>query len=157
MLPDSVQAFIDSEIEASTVDYTDLRAVFLNGTLKRSPEVSNTDALIDIQAHILRGVGARVDVVRTIDHTIPPGVYADMREQGWPVDDFPDIYRSLIEPAHIVVLATPIWLGDQSSMTRLMIEHGVGVRASGTGVKKVENGYFERLCRHYRCNRVSLG
>jgi len=126
MLPDSVQTFIDSEVAANTVDYSDLRAVFLNGSLKRSPEVSHTDALIDISANILRGVRARVDVVRTIDHVIPPGVYPDMREKGWPVDDFPAIYRDLIEPAHIVVLATPIWLGDQSSMTRLIIERLYG-------------------------------
>lgn len=37
-----------------------------------------------------------------------------MREQGLDVDDFPDLYRELIAPAHIVVLATPIWLGDPS-------------------------------------------
>ena len=126
MLPPSVQAFIDAEIAASTTDYSDLRAVFLNGTLKRSPEVSHTDALVEISAHILRGVGARVDEVRTVDHVIPPGVYPDMREHGWATDDFPAIYRDLIEPAHIVVLATPIWLGDQSSMTRLMIERLYG-------------------------------
>ncbi len=38
----------------------------------------------------------------------------------------PDLYRELIEPADIVVLATPIWLGDQSSMTRLVIERLYG-------------------------------
>lgn len=34
MLPESVQAFIDAEIAAATTDFSDLRAVFLNGTLK---------------------------------------------------------------------------------------------------------------------------
>jgi restriction endonuclease Mrr len=34
---------------------------------------------------------------------------------------------------------------DGAALTRLMIEHRVGVQASGTGAKKVENGYFERL------------
>lgn len=126
MLPESVQAFIDAEIAGCTTDYSDLRAVFLNGTLKRSPETSHTDALVAISSNILRGVGVRVDEVRTVDHVIPPGVYPDMREHGWPVDDFPAIYRELIEPAHIVVLATPIWLGDQSSMTRLVIERLYG-------------------------------
>src|SRR3954463_6084083 len=38
MLPTSVQAFIDAEIAANTTGFSDLRAVFLNGTLKRSPE-----------------------------------------------------------------------------------------------------------------------
>jgi len=126
MLPTSVQAFIDAEIAANTTDFSDLRVVYLNGTLKRSPEPSNTEALIDVSRRVFDGVGARVDLVRTVDHVIPPGVYPDMREHGWDRDDFPELYRSLIEPADIVVLATPIWLGDQSSMTRLIIERLYG-------------------------------
>jgi len=113
MLPDPVQRFIDAEIAANVTDFSDLRAVFINGTLKRSPQASHTDGLIAVSKHVLRGAGARVDVIRTVDHVIPPGVYPDMREQGWPGDDFPDLYRQIIEPAHILVLATPIWLGDQ--------------------------------------------
>lgn len=126
MLPDAVRAFIDAEIAASTTDYSDLRAVYLNGTLKRSPEPSHTDALVDVSRHIMRGVGARVDTVRVVDHVIPPGVQPDMREHGWDRDDFPQIYHDLIEPADIVVLAGPIWLGDQSSVTRLVIERLYG-------------------------------
>ena len=53
-------------------------------------------------------------------------MYPDMRDHGWATDDFPDLYRSLIEPAHIVVMATPIWLGDQSSVTRKMVERLYG-------------------------------
>ncbi len=86
MLPANVQDFIDSEIAANTTDYSDLRAVFLNGTLKRSPEPSHTEALIAISRHILAGVGVRTDVVRTVDHVIPPGVQPDMREHGWERD-----------------------------------------------------------------------
>lgn len=126
MLPESVQAFIDAEIDANATDFSDLRAVFINGTLKRSPEVSHTDALIAISSHVMSRVGVHVDMIRTIDHTIPSGVYPDMREHGWPSDDFPALYRNLIEPANIVVLATPIWLGDQSSMTRVVVERLYG-------------------------------
>lgn len=125
-LPAPVQAFIDHEISTNQADLSDLRAVIVNGTLKRSPAQSHTEGLTAISTHILTGVGATVDTIRTVDHTIPPGVYPDMREQGWDVDDFPDLYRAMIEPADIVILATPIWLGDQSSMTRLMIERLYG-------------------------------
>ncbi len=97
-----------------------------NGTLKPSPTPSHTDGLIEVSSRVLQGVGARVDTIRVVDHTIPPGVHPDMRKQGWDVDDFPDLYRELIEPADIVVLATPVWLGDQSSMTRLVIERLYG-------------------------------
>lgn len=126
MLPDSVQTFIDAEISANRTDFDDIRAVILNGTLKPSPEPSHTDGLISVTAHVMKGVGAHVETVRIIDHTIPPGVYPDMREHGWPTDDFPDLYHELIVPADILVLATPIWLGDQSSMTRLVIERLYG-------------------------------
>ncbi|MGC1208686.1 MAG: hypothetical protein WA880_12085 [Ornithinimicrobium sp.] len=107
MLPESVQTFIDTEIAGNEVDFSDLRAVVLNGTLKRSPETSQTEGLLSIAQHVLSGVGVRTDVVRMVDHTVPPGVYPDMRQHGWDTDDFPDIYQRLIEPADIVVLALP--------------------------------------------------
>lgn len=121
-IPAAIQEFIDAQCDAATTDYADLRAVIFNGTLKRSPESSQTDGLIAIPRGILERVGVRVDEVRTADRTIPPGVWPDMREHGYEADDFPEIHRELVEPADIILLAGPIWLGDQSSMTRLLIE-----------------------------------
>jgi len=126
VIPEPIQEFIHAQAARSPRDYSDLRAVFLNGTLKRSPEVSHTDGLMGISVDLMRSLGVRVDVVRTVDHVIPPGVQPDMREHGWERDDFPGIYRDLIAPADIIVLATPIWLGDQSSLTRLFIERLYG-------------------------------
>ena len=57
-----------------------------------------------------------------MDHVIPPGVWPDMTTQGYERDDFPRIYRELVEPADIIIIAGPIWLGDQSSQTRTIIE-----------------------------------
>ena len=122
MIPKPIQTFIDAQVERSTTDYSDLSAVFLNGTLKRSPEVSQTEGLMNISTGIMRGLGVDVSVVRTVDHVIPPGLETDMTKHGYDRDDFPQIYQEKIEPADIIVLATPIWLGDQSSQTRLMIE-----------------------------------
>ena len=45
-------------------DFSDLRALFVNCTLKRSPEVSNTQGLADISIEIMRRQGVTVDVVR---------------------------------------------------------------------------------------------
>lgn len=125
-IPASIRAFITEQAVRSDADYSDLRAVFINGTLKRSPEPSNTDGLMAISAAILEQLGVAVDVIRMVDHVIPPGVQPDMREHGWSDDDFPDLYRRFIEPADIIVLASPIWLGDQSSQTRLAIERLYG-------------------------------
>ena len=59
-------------------DFSDLRALFVNCTLKRSPEVSNTQGLADIAIEIMRRQGVTVDVVRAIDHEIATGVWPDM-------------------------------------------------------------------------------
>ncbi len=121
-IPHAIQAFIDQQVQDAPTDYGDLRAVVFNGTLKRSPEPSHTDGLLAIPKGIMEGLGVRVDVVRTADHVIPPGVWPDMREHGYEQDDFPALHRELVEPADVIVVAGPIWLGDQSSLTRLVIE-----------------------------------
>lgn len=121
-IPAPIRAFIDHQAEQATARYDDLRAVVFNGTLKRSPERSHTDGLLAIVRSILDRVGVGVTEVRTVDHEIPPGVSPDMREHGYERDDFPDIYREVVEPADIVLITGPIWLGDQSSQTRKIIE-----------------------------------
>jgi hypothetical protein len=63
-----------------------------------------------------------VEEIRTVDRDIPPGLWPDMREHGYDSDEFPDIYERLVVPAHILIIAGPVWLGDQSSLTRKIIE-----------------------------------
>jgi multimeric flavodoxin WrbA len=121
-IPAPIQTFIDDQATNGPDDCADLRAVIFNGTLKRSPEPSQTDGLLAIAKGIMARVGARVDEVRTADHEIPPGVWPDMTAHGYDRDDFPEIYRSLVAPADILIVAGPIWLGDQSSLTRKVIE-----------------------------------
>ncbi len=121
-IPASISAFIDAQAERAPVSYTDLRVVVFNGTTKRSPEPSHTDGLLEIPRAILARLGVRCDEVRTVDRRIPPGLWPDMREHGYEEDEFPAIYRSLVAPADILLLAGPIWLGDQSSQTRMIIE-----------------------------------
>ena len=121
-IPAPIQQFIDRQADAAPTRYDDLRAVVFNGTLKRSPEPSQTEGLLAIARGVLERVGVQVDVIRTVDHVIPPGVWPDMTTQGYERDDFPRIYRELVEPADIILIAGPIWLGDQSSQTRTIIE-----------------------------------
>jgi len=121
-LPESIQTFIDRQADAAPERYDDLRAVVFNGTLKRSPEPSNTDGMLAIVRGILQRAGVRVDEIRTIDHDIPAGMEKDLREHGWERDEFPAIYNDLVAPADIILICGPIWLGDQSSQTRKVIE-----------------------------------
>jgi len=103
-------------------DYADLRALFINCTLKRSPEVSHTGGLIDISTAIMRKHGVSVEVIRAVDHDIATGVWPDMTEHGWASDEWPALYRDLVLPADILVICGPIWLGDNSSVTKRVIE-----------------------------------
>src|SRR4051812_3868688 len=95
----SIQTFIDRQADAAPERYADLRAVIFNGTLKRSPELSQTDGLLAIPRGILSRVGVRIDEIRTVDHEIPPGVWPDMTDHGYARDDFPAFYRDLVVPA----------------------------------------------------------
>jgi hypothetical protein len=76
--------------------YDDLRALFINCTLKRSPERSHTQGLVDLSRHIMEANGMHVDVVRAVDHDIATGVWPDMREHGWETDDWPPIFEKVL-------------------------------------------------------------
>ena len=59
--------------------------------------------------------GVSVETLRPIDYNIAAGVYPDMTEHGWEVDDWPEIYKK-VEAANILVITAPIWLGEKSSV-----------------------------------------
>lgn len=101
--------------------YDDLRALLINGTLKRSPAASHTDLLLDVPRQILEGQGVRVDTVRAVDLDLAPGVQPDMTEHGAERDDWPELYAK-VEAADILILGTPIWLGARSSVLTRVIE-----------------------------------
>jgi multimeric flavodoxin WrbA len=106
-------------------DFSDLRALFINCTLKRTPEVSNTGALADLAVAIMERNGVSVDVVRAVDHEIATGVYPDMTEHGWDRDDWPTIFTKVMA-ADILVVLSPIWLGEKSSVCTRVIERLYG-------------------------------
>jgi len=98
-----------------------LRAAYVNCTLKRSPELSHTQGLVDASADLMRKHGVEVDLIRAADHDIATGVYPDMTEHGWAIDEWPELAERILA-ADILVIAGPIWLGDNSSMTKRVIE-----------------------------------
>ena len=103
------------------LDFSGLRAMFINCTLKRSPELSHTEGLVDASAAIMFKHGVSVEVVRAVDHDIATGVYLDMTEHGWASDAWPGIYEQVMA-SDILVIAGPIWLGDNASVTKKVIE-----------------------------------
>lgn len=102
-------------------DYSDLSALFFNCTLKKSPGKSNTDGLVGVVRELMEKQGVSTEVIRAVDHDIATGMQPDMREHGWETDEWPEIYKK-VKTADIVVIAGPIWLGDNSSQTKKVIE-----------------------------------
>jgi multimeric flavodoxin WrbA len=106
-------------------DFSALRAVYINCTLKRSPERSHTQGLADRSIAIMERNGVTVDVVRAVDREIATGVYPDMTEHGWERDEWPAIFEQ-VQAADILVLLSPIWLGEKSSVCNRVIERLYG-------------------------------
>jgi len=106
---------------SSEWDFSDINALFLNCTLKRSPELSHTQGLIDISRTIMEKNAVMVEVLRPVDFNIAYGVYPDMTTQGWETDDWPVIYEK-VKQAQVLVITSPIWLGEKSSVCTKVIE-----------------------------------
>jgi multimeric flavodoxin WrbA len=107
--------------KSSTWDFSDLRALFLNCTLKRTPELSHTEGLMQISKEIMERNGVSVEMLRPVDYDIAFGVYPDMKKQGWKSDEWPSIYRK-VQASDILVIGSSIWLGEKSSVCTQVIE-----------------------------------
>jgi len=127
---------------SSKWDFSDLNALFLNCTLKRSPELSHTQGLIDISSAIMEKNGVIVEALRPVDFDIAYGVYPDMTTQGWDSDDWPKIYEK-VKQAHILVITSPIWLGEKSSVCTKVIERLYA--SSGDLNKHGQYAYYGRV------------
>src|SRR3954468_5526058 len=106
-------------------DYSDRRAMFINCTLKRSPEPSNTQGLADLSIAIMEKHGVEVDQIRAVEHDSARGVWPDMAEHGWDFDEWPAIFERVMA-ADILVITAPIWLGEKSSVSTKIIERLYG-------------------------------
>ena len=94
-----------------------IRAVFLLGTLKKKQVLSHTQALCEAVADVFaKQEGVRSEIVRLRDYDIQPGTKTEIDD-----DDWPKIVKKMIK-ADIVIFATPIWWGIQSSLTQRAIE-----------------------------------
>jgi multimeric flavodoxin WrbA len=122
--------------------YDDLHAVVINCTLKRSPLPSHTDALLDVVRHIFRENGVGIESIRFVDHPVAEGVYADMTEHGADVDAWPALFEK-VEAADILVVGTPIWLGEKSSVCQKLIERLYGM--SGQLNEQGQYAYYGKV------------
>ncbi len=128
--------------EGHGFDFSGLSAVFLNCTLKPTGTFSNTEALIHVSQAIMEANGITTELLRPVDFELPPGVYPDMTEHGFNRDDWPQLCRKVMD-ANILVIGTPIWLGEESSVCRRVIERLYG--ESGRLNDKGQYLYYDRV------------
>jgi multimeric flavodoxin WrbA len=105
--------------------FSDLRALYINCTLKASPEPSHTQLLMDKSIEIMHNNGVAVESLRAVDLDLAAGVWPDMTEHGWETDEWPLIFEKVLA-ADILVIGSPIWLGEKSSVCTHLIERLYG-------------------------------
>lgn len=110
-----------------------LKALFLNCTLKKSPTTSNTSAFIKNAEKAFGELGVETEELRVVDFTVNPGNSSD-EGQG---DEWPGILTK-IRACDILIIATPIWRGDRSSIAKRVAERLDGIWQEGNE----ENGQY---------------
>jgi len=96
-----------------------LKVLALNGTLKTSDssEASSTGKLLELIADEFKKYGVETETIRLADHNIKPGVTSDEGEgDGWPA------IRAKVLEADILLMGTPIWLGQPASVCKRALE-----------------------------------
>ena len=110
-----------------------LKTLFLNCTLKKSPETSNTQAFITEAEKIFMELGVETETIRVVDHNVKFGNTSDEGEgDAWPM------ILNKIKAADMLVIATPVWRGDRSSVAKIVNERLDGVMSEGND----ENGQY---------------
>ena len=110
----------------------ELKAVCLNCTLKRSPEVSNTEALCRKVIEWFDRMDVESEIVRVVDHDVKFGVTSDEGDgDEWP------LILAKVKTADIIVMAAPIWFGVRSSVCQMVIE-----RLDGTYAERNAAGQY---------------
>lgn len=107
-------------------NYSDIKALFVNTSLKKQPSESHTKLLMNASAKIMADNGVNVEHLHMLSHNIPAGIYPDMTEHGWDADDWPSVWQK-VKAADILVVGTPLWLGEESSVCRVLIERLYGM------------------------------
>lgn len=101
--------------------FADLKALFINTSLKKDPKASHTRLLMNASAAIMSKHEVDVEHLHLAAHEVPPGVYPDMTEHGWQADEWPQLFDKVLA-ADILIVGTPLWLGEESSICRILIE-----------------------------------
>lgn len=99
-----------------------LKALFLNCTLKKSPETSNTEAFIGVARKLFAELQVETNSLRLADYEIAFGNTSDEGDS----DQWPEILNQ-IKQHDMLVIASPVWRGDRSSIAKVVAERLDGI------------------------------
>ncbi len=121
---------MSTELEA---DYgKGLSALGLNCTLKKSPERSHTEALMNRVLELMVEHGVETEILRPVDYAIKFGVSSDEGDG----DEWPQVLEK-VKSADIILMGMSIWFGVRSSVAQMVIE-----RLDGTYEERNEAGQY---------------
>jgi multimeric flavodoxin WrbA len=104
----------------------EIKALFLNCTLKKTPKVSNTEALIKKAVSLYSELGVKSEVIRPVDYNIAFGVSSDEGDG----DEWPKILEKIYE-SDIIIIGSPIWFGVRSAVAQMIFERLDGTYDEG--------------------------
>lgn len=115
-----------------------VKALILNCSLKTSDEKSNTDALLQEFIDVFKQKQVETEIIRVMDYHIAFGVEANMGDgDEWP------LIADKIKDADILLVGTPIWIGEKSSVAKMVME-----RITGSGSETDDKGqpiYYNKV------------
>ena len=105
--------------------------------LKNSNEPSHTEALLKEVQAVFQQEQVESEIVRLADYHIAYGISGDMGGD----DEWPAVFEKVKE-ADIVIIGTPLWLGEKSSIETLAIERLYG---SSSETNEKEQAYYNKV------------
>ncbi|QED37849.1 flavodoxin family protein [Antarcticibacterium arcticum] len=103
-----------------------LKALFLNCTLKKSPEESNTEAFIKKAEKVFHDLDVSTEIIRVVDKNVKFGTTSsEGRGDGWPK------ILNKVKAADMLIIATPIWRGDRGAVAKMVAERFDGIMEEG--------------------------
>ncbi|WP_145997061.1 flavodoxin family protein [Halobacillus sp. Marseille-P3879] len=115
-----------------------MKALFLNASLKKSDQTSNTEGLAQEVIDLFSKEGVDSEIVRLADYYIPYGIEKDVGDG----DEWPQVFEK-VKAADIVILASPVWLGEKSSLATVAMERLYG--SSSETNDKGQSIYYNKV------------
>ena len=102
--------------------FSHIRVLFVNTTLKPSPKQSHTNGLMQVSKNILDNENVQHETIRIADfEDLATGIHPDMTEHSATRDVWPELFEKIMS-ADVLIVGSPIWLGQLSSYCMKFIE-----------------------------------